>query len=377
MSGSTNRDVMLVSTFPARTEPSPRTTFAHAQPANAFRQAGAAAAFTVDLLIYPLDTLKTRQQSQDFLQTFADPSKKTKAPSRQLFRGLYQGIGIVIVATLPAAGTFFTTYEAAKTFLGRHVGPAEKGGRTGGKLLNLPQPLVHSAASAFAEMASCVVLTPAEVIKQNAQMVQRQQGAPSSGGAISGSSSMKALRQLVGGAGTGRKLLSGYTAMVARNLPFTAIQFPIFEHVRSLMWRRSQGGGKEDISLWRTGWVTGSSAGMAGSFAAVITTPMDVVKTRMMLMAGDGGDGKQQQKEGKQPGVPTETKQAAKARDTRGGIAVARQVLRERGVPGLFRGAVLRAAWTAVGSGLYLGMYEVSKVWLTRGRAGEEDSSFP
>ncbi|KAK7911876.1 mitochondrial carrier domain-containing protein [Apiospora marii] len=350
MSGSTNRDVML---------------------------AGAAAAFTVDLLIYPLDTLKTRQQSQDFLQTFADPAAKTKAPPRHLFRGLYQGIGIVIVATLPAAGTFFTTYEAAKTFLGRHVGPAD--GRTK-KLVNLPQPLVHSAASAFAEMASCVVLTPAEVIKQNAQMVQRQQSGASSNGnpGITGSSSMKALRQLAsgGGASAGRKLLSGYTAMVARNLPFTALQFPIFEHVRGLMWKKGEEGKQQEPSLWRTGWITGTSAGLAGSFAAVVTTPMDVVKTRMMLQAGSD----EQQATKNQPGATTEaSKQAAvkKVRGSRGGLAVARQVLRERGVPGLFRGAVLRAAWTAVGSGLYLGMYEVSKVWLTRGRASEEDSSFP
>lgn len=228
-------------------------------------------------------------------------------------------------------------------------------------------------------MASCVVLTPAEVIKQNAQMVQQQQpGAPSSG-AVTGSSSMKALRQLVGGGGAGKKLLSGYTAMVARNLPFTAIQFPIFEHVRELMWKKGKGpDGKQqqEPSLWRTGWITGTSAGLAGSFAAVITTPMDVVKTRMMLQAG--GDEQQAQKN--QPAATTEaSKQAAlkKARDSRGGLAVARQVLRERGVPGLFRGAVLRAAWTAVGSGLYLGMYEVSKVWLTRGRASDEDSSFP
>ncbi|KAK8062531.1 hypothetical protein PG997_014628 [Apiospora hydei] len=350
MSGSTNRDVMLVSR---------RRRSLHRRPAH-----------------LPLDTLKTRQQSQDFLQTFADPATKTKAPSRQLFRGLYQGIGIVIVATLPAAGTFFTTYEAAKTFLGRHVGPADHAAAAAGggrkKLVNLPQPLVHSAASAFAEMASCVVLTPAEVIKQNAQMVQRQQQGTASSGGISGSSSVKALRQLAGGAGAGRKLLSGYTAMVARNLPFTAIQFPIFEHVRELMWKNTK---KEESSLWRTGWVTGTSAGLAGSFAAVVTTPMDVVKTRMMLMAG--GDDEQKRKESKE-GVPAETKQAAKAKNARGGLAVARQVLRERGVPGLFRGAVLRAAWTAVGSGLYLGMYEVSKVWLTRGRASdEEDSSFP
>ncbi|KAK8078950.1 hypothetical protein PG994_002757 [Apiospora phragmitis] len=381
MSGSTNRDVMLVSNhnYPASSFPSPaaqplltqrtpgrRRSGLHRRPAHLPARHAEDAAAVAGL---PADLRR--------------PAKtKTKAPSRQLFRGLYQGIGIVIVATLPAAGTFFTTYEAAKMFLGRHVGPAD-GAAGKKKLVNLPQPLVHSAASAFAEMASCVVLTPAEVIKQNAQMVQQsqQQQQPQPGSAApTGSSSMKALRQLAGGAGAGRKLLSGYTAMVARNLPFTAIQFPIFEHARELLWKRGSGkDGKDnkEPSLWRTGVVTGASAGLAGSFAAVVTTPMDVVKTRMMLIAGGGDEQQQKEQNNSKQVVPAETKQAAKAGDARGGLAVARQVLRERGVPGLFRGAVLRAAWTAVGSGLYLGMYEVSKVWLTRGRASDEDSSFP
>ncbi|KAJ2998953.1 hypothetical protein NUW58_g151 [Xylaria curta] len=77
--------------------------------------AGAAAAFTVDMMIYPLDTLKTRQQSRDFMKTFADPSVKTRLPSRQLFKGLYQGIGVVVIATLPAAVRilefFVSTFE--------------------------------------------------------------------------------------------------------------------------------------------------------------------------------------------------------------------------------------------------------------------------
>ena len=55
-----------------------------------------------------------------------------------------------------------------------------------------------------------------------------------------------------------------------------------------------------------------------------------------------------------------------------GGWDVAKQVLRERGVKGLFRGGALRAVWTAVGSGLYLGTYEVSKVWL-RGTQVQRD----
>jgi solute carrier family 25 S-adenosylmethionine transporter 26 len=271
----------------------------------------------------------------------------------------------VIVATLPAAGTFFSVYESAKSFFGRH-----------GSTMGVPQPVVHSAASAVAEMASCVILTPAEVIKQNAQMLSRSSGGSSgSGSGLSSSTSIRALRQL-GGSGAGWRLLSGYAAMVARNLPFTAIQFPIFEHVRKTVWGRRSGtrkdgteyGTREKRSLLETGIITGTSAGLAGSFAAVVTTPMDVVKTRIMLMAGEGQDTKQNAHN------RNEKASAGSGSNGQNGLSVARQVLREKGVPGLFRGAALRAVWTAIGSGLYLGMYEVSKVWLTRGKGGEDEN---
>ncbi|KAH9904000.1 mitochondrial S-adenosylmethionine transporter [Xylariomycetidae sp. FL2044] len=340
--------------------------------------AGAAAAFTVDLMIYPLDTLKTRQQSRDFVQTFANPSRQTKLPSRQLFRGLYQGIGIVIVATLPAAGIFFSTYEAAKSFLGRHGSPA-----------GVPQPLIHSAASAVAECASCLVLTPAEVIKQNAQMLRQQQRQPSSSGGAhyrhqKKSTSLEALRQL-GGPGAGRKLLSGYAVLVARNLPFTAIQFPLFERLRARIWerrRRRRGddtardaGGtgssereRQKPSLWETGVITGISAGLAGSFAALITTPMDVVKTRMMISS----DQRRRDIGEDAHGGSSSSSSSSNRHNSRGTLAVAREVLAERGVPGLFRGAILRSVWTAVGSGLYLGTYKVAEKWLTQGKGDEK-----
>lgn len=294
------------------------------------------------------------------MRTFAEPGAKTKVPSTQLFRGLYQGIGIVVVATLPAAGTFFSVYEGAKTFFGRHGAP-----------YGLPQPVIHSAASAVAEMASCVVLTPAEVVKQNAQMLSNHKGAEGK------STSLEALRHLRG-QGASRRLLSGYTAMVARNLPFTAIQFPIFEYARTRIWAHRSGtksdgtgvGTREKQSLLETGVITGTSAGLAGSFAAVVTTPMDVVKTRMMLMTGAEQDIKQGSHDRNSP------PRSRLSNNSQGGLAVARQVVKERGIPGLFRGAVLRAVWTAAGSGLYLGMYEVSKVWLTRGKDADDDS-FP
>lgn len=65
------------------------------------KQAGACAAFTIDLLVYPLDTLKTRWQSQDYINTFRKSPAAKNVP-RQTFRGLYHGVGSVIVATVPA-----------------------------------------------------------------------------------------------------------------------------------------------------------------------------------------------------------------------------------------------------------------------------------
>lgn len=192
--------------------------------------------------------------------------------------------------------------------------------------------------------------------------------------------------------GPARRLWSGYTALAARNLPFTAMQFPMFEFFRGKLWdwrarrknfkdrtRRTRDGeelqekiqaretGDKSMTsmMLETGWVNGLSAGSSGAIAAVITTPSDVVKTRMMLVAGKEGEGKAK--------AATSGFSETEKRRRRSGLEVAKQVFRDNGVKGLFRGGALRAVWTFVGSGLYLGTYEVAKVWLKGGRDLEDD----
>ena len=63
-------------------------------------KAGAFAALTIDLLVYPLDTIKTRIQAPDYKKLYTNPA--TGAAQRSLFRGLYQGIGSVVLATVPS-----------------------------------------------------------------------------------------------------------------------------------------------------------------------------------------------------------------------------------------------------------------------------------
>ncbi|KAF7585070.1 hypothetical protein BBP40_001067, partial [Aspergillus hancockii] len=146
-------------------------------------------------------------------------------------------------------------------------------------------------------MVSCAILTPAEVIKQNAQVLNMnsnfssspntttpQQQQPSRGATIQVLSKFKHKPW---------KLWSGYTALVGRNLPFTGLHFPIFEAVRGelVSWReknkRDVAKGKGRTSVVERAALTAVAAGISGTIASVVTTPIDVVKTRVMLRAGE------------------------------------------------------------------------------------------
>jgi len=301
--------------------------------------AGAFAAFTVDLLVYPLDTLKTRLQSQDYEKLYKSVNGTT---NRSLFRGLYQGVGSVILITIPSSGAFFTTYEALKRSIKDAIPP--------NSTLYLPQPAIHAVASGGAELVSCAILTPAEVLKQNAQML---------GSGKKGSTSLQVLKNF---RSHPTRLWRGYTALAARNLPFTGLQFPAFESLKTYLMRRrkEKKGGEPVDGILERARITAVSAGIAGSGAAWITTPIDVVKTRIMLAAGSGDDGSKTDTKAKSSNWLLHGAQGSR----KGGFIVARDILKTEGIRGLFRGALLRASWTCLGSGLYLGCYEGGRFYL-------------
>lgn len=177
------------------------------------------------------------------------------------------------------------------------------------------EPIEHMTAASLGEIAACVVRVPTEVVKQRAQASQH----PSSWATLQ---SILRRRRAVGLAGVWGELYRGWTVTIMREVPFTMIQFPLWEGMKQ--WR-TKGTGKETVS----GFESGVFGSIAGAIAAGITTPLDVLKTRMML-----------------------------AREKEYMIPLLTRILRESGPRPLFAGIGPRTLWISAGGAIFLGSYQ-------------------
>lgn len=174
-------------------------------------------------------------------------------------------------------------------------------------------------AASLGEIAACAVRVPTEVVKQRAQARQY----PSS---LSALSSILSQRAAIGIPGVWRELYRGWSITIFREVPFTVIQFPLWEGMKKWRLRATQrDNGRGTISAWESG-LAGS---MAGAVAAGVTTPLDVLKTRMML-----------------------------AREKTGMFVLARQILRDGGPKAFFAGIEPRIMWISIGGAIFLGSYQ-------------------
>ncbi|XP_062325788.1 mitochondrial S-adenosylmethionine carrier protein [Osmerus eperlanus] len=251
--------------------------------------AGGCAGMCVDLTLFPLDTIKTRLQSQ---QGFY------KAGG---FRGIYAGVPSAAVGSFPNAAAFFVTYECTKSLLRARA-------------LSAPhmEPVTHMIAASMGEIVACLIRVPTEVVKQ------RTQASPSS-------STYQVLLATLREEGV-RGLYRGYRSTVIREIPFSLVQFPLWEYLKSL-WSRRQG-----HTLYS--WQSAVCGAFAGAVAALVTTPLDVAKTRIMLAKA---------------GTATAS----------GNIPlVLYEVWKSRGLTGLFAGSIPRITFISLGGFIFLGAYE-------------------
>lgn len=248
----------------------------------------------MDTSLFPLDTLKTRLQSSAGFWASGG------------FRGVYNGIGSAVVGSAPGAALFFVTYDGVKrACASRRMGAA---GETG----------VHMLAASLGEIAACAVRVPTEVVKQRAQAKQH----PSS---LSALTHILGQRRRHGFGHVWRELYRGWSITVMREVPFTVIQFPLWEGLKKWALRKRQTTRPGDV----TGIESAIFGSISGAIAAGLTTPLDVLKTRMML-----------------------------SKERVGAIDMVRRVWAAGGGRIFFSGLGPRTMWISIGGAVFLGSYQ-------------------
>ena len=120
-------------------------------------------------------------------------------------------------------------------------------------------------AASCGELAACIIRVPTEVVKQRAQAMKEH-------------SSLSAFKEILSARRESvfRGLYRGFWITIMREIPFTMIQFPLYEAMKRWQARRT---GRNKVNALEAG-ICGC---IAGGIGAGFTTPLDVLKTRIML----------------------------------------------------------------------------------------------
>jgi len=342
--------------------------------------------------MHSLDTVKTRQQGDPHVPpkyTSMGRSYYTILRQEGIPRGLYSGVTPAFVGSFSGTTIFFGSYEWTKRrFLEWGMNPS----------------IAYLSAGFIADAAASPVYVPSEVLKTRLQLQGRHNN-PYFHSGYNYRSTLHAMRTIVRTEGFAA-LFYGYKATLARDLPFSALQFAFYEQEQRLAkaWV-----GQRDIGLPLEIFTGASAGGMAG----VLTCPLDVVKTRIQTQQNPGlapmsppPPPPQAQRELKtkttltasaaaapsptsakhatstssgkaaplQPKRPISTSSPSTALrhhsavtlDTSSVLTGLRLIYKTEGVAGWFRGVGPRAVWTSVQSGTMLVMYQALLRWFER-----------
>jgi len=221
--------------------------------------------------------------------------------------GLYRAFAGAVVGAVPAALLYFWTYDEVH----RRAERAE-----------LSAPLAHIAAACAGAAASAVARVPSDILKHRVQAFQHPDVA---------AAARAVLR---------RSGLSGFYAgagpTLLRDMPEICIQFAIYSELSPRVAAYFGAGDAASGALQHM-----AVGGLAGALAAAATTPIDAVKTAL---------------------------QCGQCR--RGATACVRQIVRARGVGGLFAGIGPRLMQASAMSATFFVAFEQLQAVL-EGRAGD------
>lgn len=263
-------------------------------------------------MVYPIDLVKTRMQNQRKVAASEILYKHSwdcfkKVIRNEGFLGLYRGLLPQLVGVAPEKAIKLAMNDLMRSRLrdkdtGRISIPAE------------------CVAGGMAGMSQVIFTNPLEIVKIRLQVqgeAARLSGVPREG-------ALQICRDL----GI-RGLYKGASACLLRDIPFSAIYFTAYSHLKTDLFHDGRNGkSMSPLELL----VAGAVAGMPAAFLA---TPADVIKTRLQVVARTG-------------------------QQTYTGISDAFvKILREEGAAAFFKGGIARVLRSSPQFGFTLLAYEL------------------
>ena len=268
--------------------------------------------------VYPIDFVKTRMQAQrhhTLYTGYMDCVKKVVKLDG--IRGLYAGLGFQLLGVAPEKAVSLTANSYMRKWL------VDKHGH-----LSIMGEIISGAVAGSVQI---IFTNPVELVKVRLQVLSEQKilagpGAPQV-------TSLDIVRKL-----TLKELYKGTSACFWRDMPFSAIYFPTYAHVkRDVLGFDPSDPTKKNKLPTAELLVAGAVAGMP---AAYLTTPFDVLKTRLQVIPREG-----------------ETRYT-------GLLHAARTILREEGWTSFFKGGVARIFRCSPQFGFTLASYELFRQWV-------------
>lgn len=270
--------------------------------------AGALAGISEHAVMFPVDSIKTRMQvfSSSPAAVYSGVGNAFKRiTATEGVKALWRGVGSVILGAGPAHAIHFGTLEAVKEVLG--------GNKAGNQVV-----FATSLAGAAATTAADAFMNPFDVVKQRMQLHKSQHR-----------NVFNCAASIYRAEGLAAFYIS-YPTTLAISIPFNAIQFTVYEHVKRFINPKGEYSPGTHIT----------AGAVAGAVAAAVTTPLDVAKT-ILQTRGSSAD--------------------PEVRNVRGMADASRLIWKREGLKGFSRGLTPRVLTTVPSTALCWLSYEFFK----------------
>ena len=226
---------------------------------------------------------------------------------------LWSGLPPTLIMSLPATMTYFTMYDQMRLAICKSQSYPK----------DSPPLWVPVFSGALARTVAATVISPLEMIRTKMQSKK-----------LTYVQLYDAVRLSIQRQGI-RSLWLGWGPMILRDVPFSALYWLNYEYLKKRFQQPNP-----------TFWFSFEAGATAGTVAAVITLPFDVVKTHRQIELGE------------KEMLSVEANQSKQSSST---VHILRRIHAERGIPGLFSGIVPRIVKVAPACAIMISTYEFGK----------------